>query len=258
MNPSRRPVIAGNWKMNKTNPEAVALARELVAALAAPPACEVILCPPFTALTEVSLLVGGTPIRLGAQNLHAEEKGAFTGEISGPMLRSAGCTHVLVGHSERRRLFGETDAVVAAKTRAALAVELAPIVCVGETLAEREAGETMAVVERQLREALFALAPDAVPRLAVAYEPVWAIGTGRNATPAQAQEVHAAARALLAARFGEAGRGVRILYGGSCTADNAAALLAEEDVDGALVGGASLEAAGFARIVAAAGAGAPR
>ena len=258
MNASRPPVVAGNWKMNETNPEAVALARELVAELGGAPPCEIVLCPPFTALTDVSLLLGGTSIRLGGQNLHTEEKGAFTGEVSGAMLRSTGCTHVIVGHSERRRLFGETDEVVAAKTRAALAAGLIPIVCVGETLEERERNETAAVVERQLAAAVLALAPDAIPHLLVAYEPVWAIGTGRTATPAQAQEVHALLRARLGERFGESGRRVRILYGGSCTAENAGQLLGEADVDGALVGGASLVAGGFARIARTAAQATPR
>jgi triosephosphate isomerase len=168
------------------------------------------------------------------------------------MLRSTGCTHAIVGHSERRRLFAETDDVVSAKTRAALAAGLVPIVCVGETLEERERNEMAAVVERQLAAAVLALPPDAIPHLLLAYEPVWAIGTGRTATPAQAQEVHAHLRARLGERFGESGRRVRILYGGSCTAENAPDLLAQDDVDGALVGGASLVASGFARIVRAA------
>jgi triosephosphate isomerase len=251
LNAARTPVVAGNWKMNKTNPEAVALVRELIAELGSSPPCEIVLCPPFTALTEVSLLLGGTTIHLGGQNLHAEEKGAFTGEVSGAMLRSTGCSHVIVGHSERRRLFGETDEIVARKTRAALAAGLVPIVCVGETLEEREADRTASVVESQLEASVLALVPDAIPHLVLAYEPVWAIGTGRTATPGQAQEVHALLRARLGERFGESGRRVRILYGGSCTPDNAAQLLGEEDVDGALVGGASLAANGFARIARA-------
>jgi triosephosphate isomerase len=258
LNASRVPVVVGNWKMNKTNPEAVALVRELVATLSPAPPCEIVLCPPFTALTEVSLLLGGTPFLLGAQNLHTEDRGAYTGEVSGAMLRSAGCTHVIVGHSERRRLFGETDEIVQAKTRAALAAGLVPIVCVGETLEERERGETGSVVERQLAAAVLVLPPDAVLHVVLAYEPVWAIGTGCTATPAQAQEVHAHLRARLGERFGESGRRVRILYGGSCTPDNAPALVGEQDVDGALVGGASLTAPGFARIARATAQGAPR
>jgi len=258
VNAARMPVVAGNWKMNETNPEAVALARALVTALGPAPPCEIVLCPPFTALTEVSLLLGGTALRLGGQNLHAEAKGAFTGEVSGDMLRSAGCSHVIVGHSERRRLFGESDELVAKKARAALASGLVPIVCVGETLEERENHETARVVERQLEAAVLALPPDALAHVLVAYEPVWAIGTGRTATRDQAQEVHALLRARLGERFGEGGRRVRILYGGSVTAKNAADLLGEDDVDGALVGGASLEAAGFAAIAAAARARSPR
>jgi len=258
MNAARTPVVAGNWKMNATNPEAVALTRELVTALGPAPPCEIVLCPPFTALTEVSLLLGGTPLRLGGQNVHPETKGAFTGEVSGAMLRSAGCSHVIVGHSERRRLFGESDELVGKKARAALGAGLIPIVCVGETLDERERDETARVVERQLEAAVLDLPPDALAHVLLAYEPVWAIGTGRTATPAQAQEVHALLRARLGERFGEGGRRVRILYGGSVTARNAGDLLAEEDVDGALVGGASLEAAGFAAIAAATRAGSPR
>jgi triosephosphate isomerase len=251
--PRRAPLVVGNWKMNKTNPEAVALVRELLPALLPTPPCEVVLCPPITALTEVSLLLAGTPVRLGAQNLHWEAGGAFTGEVSGAMLRSAGCAFAIVGHSERRHLFGETDETVARKAGAALAARLAVVVCVGETLAERESGATEAVVDRQLRAAVLELPGDALARTVVAYEPVWAIGTGRTATPAQAQAVHAHLRGRLAERFGAPGSGVRILYGGSVTAENAGSLLAEADVDGALVGGASLAAAGFAAIVRAAG-----
>jgi triosephosphate isomerase len=256
--PPRPALVAGNWKMNKTNPEAVGLVRELLPALLPTPPCEVVLCPPVTALTEVALLLAGTPVRLGAQNLHWEAGGAYTGEVTGAMLRSAGCAYVIVGHSERRRLFGETDETVARKTRAAHAAGLAPVVCVGETLEERERGETESVVDRQLRAALFDLAPEALAQTVLAYEPVWAIGTGRTATPAQAQAVHAHLRGRLAERFGAPGATVRILYGGSATPETAGTLLAEPDVDGALVGAASLNAATFAAVVRLAGAGGAR
>ncbi len=251
--PARFPLVAGNWKMNKTNPDAVALVRDLLPRLLPVPPCEVVLCPPFTALTEVALLVAGTAVRLGAQNLHWEGSGAFTGEVSGAMLRAAGCSYAIVGHSERRRLFGESDEVVARKARAALAAGLAAIVCVGETLEERERGQTEAVVDRQLGTALLDLSADLVSRTVIAYEPVWAIGTGRNATPEQAQDAHRHIRRRLAERFGAAGAATRILYGGSVTAANAASLLAGPDVDGALVGGASLEAESFAAICRATG-----
>jgi triosephosphate isomerase len=193
-------------------------------------------------------------VRLGGQNLHWEAGGAFTGEVSGAMLRSVGCAFAIVGHSERRRLFAEGDEVVARKARAALAAGLSAIVCVGETLEERERGETEAVVDRQLAAALYDLPGEHLGRVVVAYEPVWAIGTGRNATPEQAQAVHGHIRARLVARFAAVGEATRILYGGSVTGENAAALLAGPDVDGALVGGASLAAAGFAAICRAAGA----
>jgi triosephosphate isomerase len=247
--PVRVALVAGNWKMHKTAAEAVALARALAIAVTTSPRCEVVICPPFTALAPVASAVEGSALRLGAQNLHPEPRGAFTGEISAAMLVAAGCTHVIVGHSERRRDFGESDALVARKAQAALAASLSPIVCVGETLAERDAGAAQSVVARQVEGALFALAADALARLAVAYEPVWAIGTGVNATPAQAQEMHAFVRARLAERFGAAGAAVRILYGGSVTPGNAGELLAQVDVDGALVGGASLEVESFVPIV---------
>ncbi len=244
----RKPLIAGNWKMYKTVPEAVALVEGLVAGIDT--GNEVVIAPPFTALHAVAPLLRGTPIALAAQDMHWENEGAFTGGISPVMLREVGCSHVIVGHSERRQLFGETDETVARKARAAFAHGLTPIVCVGETLAEREAERTMEVVERQVERALRALTPDRVVVGVVAYEPVWAIGTGRNATPEQAQEVHAALRRLVARSHGDAAAAaVRILYGGSVKPDNTSALMAQADVDGALVGGASLEAASFLRIV---------
>jgi len=245
---TRRPFIAGNWKMYKTTSEAVALVQALKDGLRSEH--EVLVAPPFTALAAVAPLLRGTPIALGAQDMHWEAEGAFTGAVSGPMLKDAGCSHVLVGHSERRQLFGETDETVARKTAAALAHGLTPIACVGETLAERESARTMEVVERQVERALRALTPDQAAGIVVAYEPVWAIGTGRVATPEQAQEVHAFIRRLVARSHGDpvAAR-LRILYGGSVKPDNAAALMAQPDLDGALVGGASLDAASFLKIV---------
>jgi triosephosphate isomerase len=245
-------LVAGNWKLYKTNDEAQALVRTLLATLLPSPGCDVVLCPPFTALAETRYLLAGTPIGLGGQNLYWEDEGAFTGEVSGPMLRSAGCTHVIVGHSERRQMFGETDATVAKKTRAALACGLIPIVCVGETLDEREGGRTAEVVTRQFERGPATIeGPDAA-RIVLAYEPVWAIGTGRNATPQQAAEVHALLRARARAAWGEASDRLRILYGGSVKPDNAGALFAEPELDGALVGGASLKPETFLPIVAAA------
>jgi triosephosphate isomerase (TIM) len=246
---SRRPLIAGNWKMYKTVGEAKALVEELRRDSAGSEA-EVLVCPPFTALLAVAEVLRGGPVFLGGQNMHAEDEGAFTGEVSPRMLRDVGCTHVILGHSERRQLFGETDEGVARKGQAAFRHGLTPILCVGETLAERDANRTMEVVERQTERALRALSPDQVATAVLAYEPVWAIGTGRNATPEQAQEVHLFIRRLVSRSHGEAPAGaLRILYGGSVKPDNAAALMAQADVDGALVGGASLVAASFLKIV---------
>ena len=244
----RRPLIAGNWKMFKTAPQAVALVEALLADLRTDH--EVVIAPPFTALAVVAPLLRGKPIALAGQNMHEANEGAFTGEISPVMLRDVGCTHVILGHSERRQLFGETDDGVGRKTKAAFAQGLTPIACVGETLAERESDRTMEVVERQVERALRALTPGQVAVGVVAYEPVWAIGTGRNATPEQAQEVHAAIRKLIARSHGDpAAAAVRILYGGSVKPDNIGSLMAQPDVDGALVGGASLDANSFLRIV---------
>jgi triosephosphate isomerase len=209
---------------------------------------EVGIAPPFTALTTVAEALAGSAVTLGAQNMHWEERGAFTGEISPLMLRDAGCRFVILGHSERRQYFGEDDASVHRKVRAALAHELTPIVCVGETLSEREAGQTLDVVGRQVRGALLGLQADAIRHVVVAYEPVWAIGTGRVATPQQAQEVHCWIRNLLAETFGSVAEEVRILYGGSVKPENIDELMAEADIDGALVGGASLQAESFVRI----------
>lgn len=254
--PRRPRFVAGNWKMNKLPAEGAALVREMVALRAADPAAggaAVAICPPFTALPAVAEALKGSRLHLGAQNMHAEPSGAFTGEISGGMLAALGCRFVILGHSERRHGMGESDEMVARKLRAALAVGLTPIVCVGELLDEREAGHTAEVLIRQVSAAYAGLDPDTARSTVVAYEPVWAIGTGKVATPEQARDAHRVIRVTLDKVVGAGtGAAVAILYGGSVNAKNAASLFAEEDLDGALVGGASLEAAGFWTIVAAA------
>jgi len=246
----RKPLLAGNWKMHKTPGEAVEFVTDLKNRIAGVEDRDVLVAPPFPALTGVAEALQGTRIFLAGQNLHWEEQGAFTGEVSAPMLRAAGCTHVIVGHSERRRYFGETDPGVAKKAHAAFAHGLLPIICVGETLEQREGGETLTVVERQVRGALAHLDQAQTARAVLAYEPVWAIGTGKVASPAQAQEVHAAIRAVVAGVTSKAvAEAVRILYGGSVKAGNVDDLMRQPDLDGALVGGASLKADDFARIV---------
>ena len=253
MNPDRRPFIAGNWKMNAGGHDAGVLALAVARVAAEHDRVDVLVAPPFTALAAVSaeLDLAHSKVFVGAQNMSHEASGAFTGEISGAMLREAGATWVILGHSERRQILEETDAMVARKTATAMKTGPRPIVCVGETLQEREAGETLQVVERQVRAVVEALARQ--PGFgAIAYEPVWAIGTGKVASPADAQQVHATLRALLAKTSAELARQTRILYGGSVKGDNAAALLSQPDVDGALVGGASLDAAGFGKIIQAA------
>jgi triosephosphate isomerase len=251
---SRRPFIAGNWKMHKTTGEARALASAIVAGLASE-GIDVLVAPPYTALTTVADALRGSRVALGAQDVHWERQGAYTGAISVPMLKDAGCTHVIVGHSERRELFGETDEAVARKTRAAIDGGLVPIVCVGETLVEREQARTMEVVEREVERALRALSPAEASAIVLAYEPMWAIGTGCAATPEQAQEVHRAIRRFVARSHGDdVSSALRILYGGSVKPDNMRSLMAQPDVDGALVGGACLEAASFLGIVQASGA----
>jgi triosephosphate isomerase (TIM) len=249
---ARRPLIAGNWKMFHGGATSVDLAGAIArGAQAVPSGVDLVVAPPFTALAAVAHEVSGSRVEVAAQNLHAQAEGAFTGEVSAPMLLESGCRWVIIGHSERRQLFGETDAQVAEKTAAALAAGLRPIVCLGETLEEREAGTTLDVVFRQLDAFLGALAT--APGVgAIAYEPVWAIGTGKVAGPEQAQEVHAALRQRLAARDPDLAEATRILYGGSVKPDNAAGLLACADVDGGLVGGASLKADSFLAIAAAA------
>jgi triosephosphate isomerase len=249
---SRRPLIAANWKMHKTIAEAEAFARELLPRVAGASA-EVAVAPSFVALAALGRALAGSPVALAAQNVNPNEQGAFTGEVSPGMLAEAGCRYAIVGHSERRALYGETSELVAAKAAALLAREIRPIVCVGESLAEREAGQTLAVVGGQLRESLARVPASRAAQLVVAYEPVWAIGTGRTATPETAQQVHAALRAELVARFGDDGHAIRIQYGGSVKPENTAELMAQPDIDGALVGGASLDAKSFAAIVRAAG-----
>ena len=247
---ARTPLLAGNWKMHGTRDEALTLARGLAQNVGKVSGREVMIAPPFTALECVGDAIKGTEIRLGAQNVYWEPKGAFTGEVSTAMLKAAGCTYVLVGHSERRQLFGETDETVNKRLHAALGAGLHPIVCVGETLREREVGATMAIVERQVLSGLKGVGKAELSRCVVAYEPVWAIGTGRTATPDQAQEVHAAIRKHLAKLSDETtADGIRILYGGSVKPDNIDQLMAQADIDGALVGGACLDATQFTRIV---------
>jgi triosephosphate isomerase len=247
---TRTPLLAGNWKMHGARREAVALATALAKDVGRVAGREVLVAPPFTALEPVAAAIAGSVIRLAAQNMHWEPKGAFTGEISAAMLTEAGCTHVIIGHSERRQFFGETDETVNKRLHAALAAGLVPIVCVGETLQEREADATVQVVERQVRSGLARIAPTDLAKSIVAYEPVWAIGTGKTATPAQAQAVHRTIRDQLAQLADAAtAERVRILYGGSVKPDNIDSLMAEADIDGALVGGASLVAEQFIRIV---------
>jgi triosephosphate isomerase (TIM) len=245
-----RPIIVGNWKMNKTVGEAVAFATHLLKAFPAAPYREVVIAPPFTALHAVAEVIRGSFVRLAAQNMHDAVKGAYTGEISGSMLSDVGCTYVICGHSERRALFGEGDAFLSRKLRAALRAGLRPIFCVGESLREREASETERVIESQLKEGLNNLTADDIQALLIAYEPVWAIGTGKTASPAQAQETHRFIRGWIAGRYGaERTCEPAILYGGSVTPGTIADLIAQPDIDGALVGGASLEIDSFVQII---------
>jgi len=246
-------LMAGNWKMHMLTDEACRLASDLKSALSdVDRSVGVLLCPPFTALAETAGAIDDSSIQLGAQNMHWGAKGAFTGEISAAMLKDVGCAYVIIGHSERRHLFGETDEAVNKKIRAALAAGLKVIVCVGETEQQRDEGRTEAVVERQVKEGLAGLEPEQMAGVVIAYEPVWAIGTGKNATPKQAQEVHALIRKLVSDSFGESvASSLLILYGGSVKPDNAAELLAQPDINGALVGGASLDADSFGKIVRA-------
>lgn len=247
---ARVPLLAGNWKMNQTNPEAAELARRLVDSVGDVTDREVLVAPPFTALTVVAEVLSGSRILLGAQNIHPETSGAFTGEVSADMVRSAGCGHVIVGHSERRQLFGEDDDLINQKVHRALRAGLSVILCVGETLAERKAGRLFDVVGDQFRRGTRDLTPETLSRMILAYEPVWAIGTGQTASAEQAQEMHVFLRDLCQAGFGAGpAQGLRILYGGSVKPANIDELMACPDIDGALVGGASLTADEFTRIV---------
>ncbi len=246
----RTPVLAANWKMFKTTHETLAYVRELSSLTRTLSGVEIVVAPPFTSLATAAEAARNTNVGVAAQNLYFEREGAFTGEISAGMIKDAGAGYVIIGHSERRRLFGETDASVNRKTRAAIAVELTPIVCVGETLDERESGQMPAVLDRQIKDGLDGLTADQIGALIIAYEPVWAIGTGKNATPAEADEAHRHIRTRLRAWFGGAAADAcRIQYGGSVKPDNIASLIALPDVDGALVGGASLDVRSFFEIV---------
>jgi len=250
----RIPVIAGNWKLYKTIAEATGLVNELKPLVAEVAGVEIVVAPVFTALSRVADALAGSGIRLAAQDCYWEAEGAYTGEVSAKLLAEAGCSHVIIGHSERRQYFGETDQSVNKKAKAALAAGLTAIVCVGENLAEREADTTFSVIEAQLKGGLADFSDAMLARTIIAYEPVWAIGTGKSASDAQAQEVHAFIRNLLATLFGrEAADAIRILYGGSVKPDNIKGLMAQGDIDGALVGGASLKAETFAAIANFAG-----
>jgi triosephosphate isomerase (TIM) len=246
----RRPVIAGNWKMFKTRAETLAFFSAFLPLVAGTNHCDIVIAPPFTAICAAVEAARGSAVAIGGQDLYWETEGAFTGEVSAKMLAESGCTHVIIGHSERRQFCGETDESVQRKTKAALQANLTPIVCVGELLAERESDRTQAVLKRQLNDGLGALTPADFSRILVAYEPVWAIGTGRTATPEIAADAHRFIRQLAATNFTpELASALRILYGGSVKPDNIKGLMAQPEIDGALVGGASLDPKSFASIV---------
>ena len=245
----RRPILTANWKMQKITAEAEAFVRTLLPLVKSASGVEVVIAPPFTALERVGAALRGSEVALAAQNVNAEKEGAFTGEIAPRMLADLGCGYAIVGHSERRTLYGETNQDVAAKAAALLDHRIRPIVCVGESLQERESDRTFALISSQIDESLSALPRERAADLVVAYEPIWAIGTGRTATPEMAQEVHAMIREQLRGRFGEAGAGIRIQYGGSVKPENVRDLMDQADIDGALVGGASLDPESFAKIV---------
>ena len=249
----RRPLIAGNWKMNTNRASAVALAEAVAKQAAALDGVDLAVCPPSCYLDAVGRAIAGSKVALGAQNMYHEKDGAFTGELSATMLRDLGCKYVILGHSERRHILGETDAAVNKKLLAALAAGLLPIVCVGELLAEREAGKTLAVIQTQFDGSLAGLPAEQMAKVVIAYEPVWAIGTGKVATPQQAEDVHLALRKIIGERYNSSiADSVRLQYGGSVKPDNAAELLKQPDIDGALVGGASLKVDQFLGIVAGA------
>ena len=250
MNPKRRPILAGNWKMNMTATQARELALKLIPLVSGAKDRDIVLGPPFTSLSAVAETIKGTNIGLSAQNLHWEDKGAFTGEISADMLLDSGCKYVIIGHSERRQYFGETDETVNKKVKQALKKGLLPILCVGETLAEREAGKLNEIIGRQVTGGLKDIPASEMAKIVVAYEPVWAIGTGKTATPEQANEVHALIRQKVKALYNaDIAEGLRIQYGGSVTPENVSQLMAMPDIDGALVGGASLKPESFAALV---------
>jgi triosephosphate isomerase len=245
----RKPLMAGNWKMNKTVAEAVSVVKALKSSIADVTDVEVLICPTFTALYAVNNEAKDSNINIGAQNLFWETKGAFTGEISPAMVKDTGCSYVLIGHSERRQYFSETDETVNKKTKAALVAGLIPVICIGETLKEREQNITFKVIEKQIKEGFDGLTPQQAATIVIAYEPVWAIGTGKTATPDQAQEVHAFTRKVYSQMYGDASQKVRILYGGSVNPTNVSDLMKQPDIDGGLVGGASLEAESFTKLV---------
>ena len=249
----RRKFIAGHWKMNMNLHQSQKLVSEIVSGLGKNDKAEVIVCPPFTSLSEVSSLIKDTKIKLGAQNMHFEESGAYTGEISADMLKSVGCEYVILGHSERRVIFNEPDELINKKIKTALAKELKPIFCVGELLEQRERGETMLVVSNQINRGLEGVSSEQMKNVIIAYEPVWAIGTGKTATPQQAQEVHSFIRELVAKKFSSSVAEYPIIqYGGSVKPNNSGELLSQKDIDGALVGGACLKADSFLSIIASA------
>ena len=246
---NEKPFIAGNWKMHKTIPEAVEMVKALKEESPQLTDAELVVIPPYTMLSEVKKVIEGSTVQLGAQNIFWEEKGAFTGEVSPPMLKDAGCQYVTIGHSERRQYFGETNETVNKKIKAALAHELTPIMCIGESLQEREKGNTMDKVETQINSGLEGLGKDEIRRIVIAYEPIWAIGTGVTATPSQAEEVHSFIREKLTEKYGnEIASYAIILYGGSVKPANTYSILKENNINGALVGGASLEADSFIQI----------
>jgi triosephosphate isomerase len=246
----RLPFMAGNWKMNKTTGEAIDLVRELKATISGVKGVEVAVAPPFTALYAVCKELEGSSIRLAAQNLYWEEKGAFTGEVSPLMLKEVGCHYVIIGHSERRQFFGETDETANRRIKAALAQGLKVIFCIGETLREREEGKTFSVIERQVEDGLKNLSDKEMENIVIAYEPIWAIGTGKTATPGQAEEVHRFIRGKIEKLYSqEVSEEIRIQYGGSVTPENIKGLMEQANIDGALVGGASLKAESFSKIV---------
>jgi triosephosphate isomerase len=246
----RKPIIAGNWKMYKTIPEAAALVKGVMDRLHGFTEVEVVFCPPFTALSTVKTQIRGSPFRLGAQNLYWKEQGAFTGEISPLMLGDIGCDYVVIGHSERREYFGEVDATVNLKTKAALTAGIQPIICVGESLQQRDAGETEALIRRQTEAALEGLEKVAIPGIVIAYEPIWAIGTGKSSTAADANRVIGLIRTTVAGLFGnETASQMRIQYGGSVKPENIKQYMDQPEIDGALVGGASLEADSFVKLI---------